>query len=105
MVKRAWNSKHPLRSRRRGNRRGDVAGTITQSEKSLENDKHGTGSLVAREGSAAFERGGRCLYELVRADGSGKRAAGKRAAVGPDAVSQELDPGALCRARPDLLAG
>ena len=74
-------------------------------EKSQSNDKYGTGSLVTRKGSAAFERRRGCLYKLVRANGPGKRAGRKRAAVGADALSQELDPGALRRARADLLAG
>ena len=65
----------------------------------------GTGSLVTRERSAALERWRRRLHELVCAHGSGKRSAGKRAPFGSDALSQELDPGALCRARSVLLAG
>src|ERR1700722_3374465 len=77
----------------------------TPSEKSSGNEQYGTGSLVTREGSAALDRRRRCLYELVRAHGSGKRPAGKRPPFGSDAISQELDPGALCRACADLLAG
>src|ERR1700688_140591 len=93
-----------VRSRRAENPRGDFTSNITPSEKSSGNDKYGAGSLVTREGSAALERGRRRLYELVRADGPGKRAAGKRPPFGADAVSQELDPGALRRARSHLLA-
>src|SRR6202166_4192249 len=94
-----------LRSRRAENPHGDFTSNITPSEKSSGNDKYGTGSLVTREGSAALERWRRRLYELVRAHGPGKRPAGKRAPFGSDAVSQELDPGALRRARSHLLAG
>src|ERR1700761_8537023 len=68
---------------------------LLSSEKSSGNVEHGTGSLVSGEGSVAHQRGGRRLHELVRADGSRKRAAGKRAPVGPDPLPQELDPGAL----------
>src|SRR5712672_23576 len=82
-----------------------VASNITLSEKSSGNDKYGTGSLVTREGAAALERGRRRLYKLVRAHGPGKRPAGKRPPFGSDAVSQELDPGALRRTRSHLLAG
>src|SRR5437879_9818953 len=81
-----------------------AASNITLSEKSSGNDKYGTGSLVTREGSAALERGRRRLYELVCTNGSGERPARKRPPFGSDAVSQELDPGALCRARSHLLA-
>ena len=81
------------------------ARNITPSEKSSDNDKYGTGSLVTREGSAALERRRRRLHELVRADGPGERAGRKRPPFGADAVSQELDPGALRRTRSDLLAG
>src|SRR5258706_596936 len=81
------------------------AGNITPSEKSLGNDKYRTGSLVPREGSAALERWRRRLFKLVCAHGPRSRAAGERASFGSDAFSQELDPGALCRARPHLLAG
>src|SRR5438309_11589725 len=83
----------------------DFANTITHSEKFSGNDKYGTRSMVAREGAVADEcRRGR-LYELVCAHGSGGRAGRKRASVGSDPVPQELDPGALRRPRPDLLAG
>src|SRR5258706_16152828 len=94
-----------LRSRRAENLRGDFTSSITPSEKSSGNDKYGTGSLVTREGSAALERGRRRLYELVCTNGPGKRPAGKRPPLGSDAVSQELDPGALCRTGSHLLAG
>src|ERR1700719_1201707 len=80
-------------------------GNVTPLEESSNNDKYGTGSLVTREGAAAFERGGRRLYKLVRAHGPGKRPTGKRPPFGSDALSQELDPGALRRARSHLLAG
>ncbi len=100
----------------RGTPAWHFAGNITLSEKSSGNDKHRTGSLVTRqrhrtgplvtrEGPAALERGRRRLFKLVRADGPRKRAAGKRPSLGSDPVSQELDPGALCRARSHLLAG
>src|SRR5258705_444009 len=98
----------------RGTPAWHFAGNITLSEKSSGNDKHRTGSLVTRqrhrtgplvtrEGPAALERGRRRLFKLVRADGPRKRAAGKRPSLGSDPVSQELDPGALCRARSHLL--
>src|ERR1700674_3825508 len=80
-------------------------GNVTPLEESSNNDKYGTGPLVTREGSAAFERRGRRLHKLVCAYGPGKRPAGKRPPFGSNAVSQELDPGALRRARSDLLAG
>src|ERR1700719_3740609 len=76
-----------------------------RSEKSSDNDKYGTGSLVAREGQVAHECWRRRLYKLVRTHGSGKRSAGKRPPFGSHTVSQELDSGALCRARAFLLAG
>src|SRR5258708_29496811 len=82
-----------------------LASNITLSEKSSGNDKYGTGSLVTREGAAALERGRRRLHKLVRAHGPGKRPAAKRPPFGSDAVSQELDPGALRRTRSHLLAG
>src|SRR6266404_2358770 len=82
-----------------------AASNITLSEKSSGNDKYGTGSLVTREGAAALERGRRRLYKLVRAHGPGERPAAKRPPFGSDAVSQELDPGALRRAGSHLLAG
>ena len=101
-----WLETKPrLRSRRAEVPHGSFTGNITPSEKSSDNDKYGTGSLVTREGSAALERRRRRLYKLVCAHGPGKRPAGKRPPFGSDAVSQELDPGALCRARSDLLAG
>src|SRR4051812_9923894 len=62
--------------------------------KVVENDKYGTGSLVAREEPAALERRRRRLHKLVRANGPRKRPAGKRPPFGSDAISQELDPGA-----------
>src|SRR4249920_1031916 len=71
----------------------------------LSNDKYGTGSLVARERQVAFERGGGCLYELVCTHGSGGCSERERSPVRSHALSQELDPGALCRARSFLLAG
>src|SRR6266853_1699697 len=74
-----------------------AASNITLSEKSSGNDKYGTGSLVTREGAAALERGRGRLYKLVRAHGPGKPPARKRPPFGSDAVSQELDPGALRR--------
>src|SRR2546430_1870119 len=70
-----------------------------------DNDKFGTGSLVAGQRSFAVERRRRRLFKLVRQDGPRERAARKRAPVGADDVSQELDPGALCRARAHLLRG
>src|SRR5260370_27877886 len=85
--------------------RAALASNITLSEKSSGNDKYGTGSLVTGEGAAALERGRRRLYKLVRAHGPGKRPAAKRPPFGSDAVSQELDPGALRRTRSHLLAG
>src|SRR6202051_4935988 len=94
-----------LRSRRVENSHGGFTSKITPSEKFSGNDKYGTGSLVARERSAALKRWRRRLYKLVRANGPRKRPAGKRAPFGSDAVSQELDPGALRRARSHLLAG
>src|SRR5215217_1345035 len=78
--------------------------TITHSEK-FSDDKYGTGSLVAGEGTVADECGRGRLYELVCAHGSGSRAGRKRASVGADPVPQELDSGALRRPRSDLLAG
>src|SRR6186713_1656156 len=70
------------------------------------NDEHiGTGSLVTREEPSALERGRRRLYELVCPHGSGRRAGGERAALGSDALPEELDPGPLCRARAVVLAG
>src|SRR5664279_6000588 len=78
---------------------------ISLFEKSSDNDKYGTGSLVTRERSAALERGRRRLHKLVCPHGPGKRAGGKRPPLGSDPVLEELDPGALCRARPHLLAG
>src|SRR6266404_1722979 len=74
--------------------------TLLLQKSPLDHDKPGTRSLVARERSFAFERRRRRLYELVCANGLGKRPS-----FGSDAVPQELDPGALCRARSLLLAG
>src|SRR6185369_17953064 len=79
--------------------------TITLSEKFSGNDKYGTGSLVAREGTLADNRRRRRLHELVCAHGPGRRAGRKRASVGSDPIPQELDPGALRRSRSHLLAG
>src|SRR5260221_11767187 len=81
-----------------------LASNITLSEKSSGNDKYGTGSLVTREGAAALERGRRRLHKLVRAHGPGKRPAAKRPPFGSDAVSQEMDPGALPPTGSNLLA-
>src|ERR1700692_47566 len=89
-----------LRSRRVENSHGGFTSKFTPSEKFSGNDKYGTGSLVTRERSAALKRWRRRLYKLVRANGPGKRAP-----FGSDAVSQELDPGPLRRARSHLLAG
>src|SRR6188768_1140789 len=73
--------------------------TTTHSEKFSGNDKYGTGSLVAGEGTVADDCGRGRLYELVCAHGLGRRAGRKRASVGADPVPQELDPGALRRPR------
>src|SRR6267154_196589 len=100
-----WLKTKPARGHAARQTRAALASNITLSEKSSGNDKYGTGSLVTREGAAALERGRRRLYKLVRAHGPGKRPAGKRPPFGSDAVSQELDPGALRRARSHLLAG
>src|ERR1700720_1503739 len=64
----------------------------TLSEKSSGNDKYRTGSLVARERQVAVA----CW---------GKRSAGNRPSFGSHTLSQELDSGALRRARSFLLAG
>src|ERR1700753_3054144 len=77
---------------------------LTPSEKSSGYEQYGTGSLVTREGSTAFDRWRRRLYELVCAYGSGKRPVGKRPSFGSATISQELDPAALRRARSLLLA-
>src|SRR3569623_3376018 len=75
------------------------------SQKKFSDDDNGTGSLVTREGSAALERWRRRLHELVCTHGSGRRAGRERAALGADALPEELDPGPLCRARAVVLAG
>src|ERR1700739_3984119 len=74
------------------------------SEKPHHNDEYGTGSLVARQRPVAFERRRRRLFELVRAHGSGERPERERASLGAHEVPEKLDPGALCRARAELLA-
>src|SRR4029450_13918189 len=98
-------SRSRLAGNLQGNPPGDFPNTITHSEKFSGNDKYGTGSLVAGEGTVADECGRGRLYELVCAHGPGRGAGGKRASVGADPVPQELDPGALRRPGPDLLAG
>ena len=100
-----WLKTKPARGHAARQTRAALASNITLSEKSSGNDKYGTGSLVTREGAAALERGRRRLHKLVRAHGPGKRPAAKRPPFGSDAVSQELDPGALRRTRSHLLAG
>ncbi len=72
--------------------------TLLFSEKSSGNDKYRTGSLVPREGSAALKRRRGRLFKLVRANGPGERAAGKRAvrsalrcAVPPKEAPAQLD--------------
>src|ERR1700739_2454027 len=77
---------------------------LSPSEKSSGYEQYGTGSLVTRQGSPALDRWRRRLYELVCAHGSGERPVGKRPSFGSDTISQELDPGALRRARALLLA-
>ena len=93
------------RSRRARNARTAVHRTHHSFGKVTGNDKHGTGTLVTRERSAALDRRRRRLHELVRADGSRGRAGRERPPVGADPFSQELDPGPLCRARAVVLAG
>src|SRR5712664_365856 len=84
---------------------GDLKPTSLVLEKFSGNDKFGTGSLVPRQRSSAFDRGRGRLHKLVRAHGPGGRAARERSPFGSNPVPQELDSGALCRACAVLLAG
>src|SRR3954453_17292889 len=84
---------------------GDHPTPLLNSKSCDCHDKFGTGTLVSREGSAALDRRRGRLYELVCANGPRSRPARKRSSVGADAFPEELDPGALRRARAVVLAG